>query len=225
MQIIYEDNDILVVHKPGGTPVQTSRIGQKDMVSMLKNYRVQKKEPPYIGVIHRLDQPVEGVLLFAKNKEAAAKLSRQSKERSMDKYYRAVVGNPEDDPLKEGQEGTLEDFLLKDSKTNTSKVVKEGTKDAKKALLHYKVLRTNEYIAELQIKLETGRHHQIRVQMANAKMPIIGDKKYGMMSMAPIKGVDKNVALCSVKIGFIHPKTGKKMEFEIEPENTTFSLF
>lgn len=223
--ILYEDNDIIVVHKPGGIPVQTNRIGQKDMVSLLKNYRVQKKEPPYIGVIHRLDQPVEGVLLFAKTKEAAAKLSSQFKERQMDKYYQAVVMNLTEKPLTAGQEGSLEDFLLKDGRNNTSKVVNQEAKDAKKAVLHYKVLQVKDNLAKLSIKLETGRHHQIRVQMANAKMPIVGDRKYGAKIIPPLKDVDRNVALCSVKIGFIHPKTNEKMEFEIEPENKTFTLF
>ncbi len=223
-KIIYEDEDIILVHKPGGIPVQTSRLGQKDMVSILKNYRARKKEDPYIAVINRLDQPVEGVLLFAKTKEAAARLSSQSKERSMDKHYRAVVYNQTGKPLAEGMTGTLTDYLLKDGKTNISKVVKEGTKDAKKAVLHYKVLRTKENFAELFIKLETGRHHQIRVQMAHAKLPLLGDRKYGLIDAPVLQGAGKNVVLCSVKIGFCHPKTGKKMEFEIEPENETFQL-
>lgn len=222
--IIYEDNDIIVVHKPGGIPVQTARLGQKDMVSLLKNYRAQKKEPPYIGVVHRLDQPVEGVLLFAKTKEAAAKLSSQSKEREMDKYYRAVVYNQTGKLLEADEEGILTDYLLKDGKTNTSKVVDKSTKDAKKAVLYYKVLRTKGNLAELQIKLETGRHHQIRVQMANADMPLVGDQKYGLKTVTPLKGIDRNIALCSVKIGFMHPKFHKKMEFEIEPKNKTFAL-
>ncbi|MBO5371665.1 MAG: RluA family pseudouridine synthase [Lachnospiraceae bacterium] len=222
--IIYEDNDIIVVHKSGGIPVQTARLGQKDMVSMLKNYRAKKQEDLYIAVIHRLDQPVEGVLLFAKTKEAAAKLSSQSKERDMDKYYHAVAYNQTGKLLQQGTEGTLTDFLLKDTKTNTSKVVNANTKNAKKATLQYKVISIKDNLIMLSIKLETGRHHQIRVQMANAGMPLIGDQKYGLKTMPPIKGVDRNVALCSVKIGFVHPKTNKKMEFEIEPENKTFAI-
>lgn len=222
--ILYEDADVILMHKPGGTPVQTNRLGQKDMVSILKNYRAQKKEETYIGVIHRLDQPVEGVVLFAKNKQAAAALSSQSKERAMDKFYRAVVYNQTGETLEVGAEGTLTDYLLRDGKTNTSKVVKEGTKDAKKAVLHYKVLRVKGSLAELSIQLETGRHHQIRVQMANASLPLVGDQKYGSQDALQVDGAGRNVALCSVKIGFIHPKTGKKMEFEIEPENPIFQL-
>lgn len=222
--ILYEDKELMVVHKLGGIPVQTSQLRQKDMVSLLKNYRVKKKEEPYIAVINRLDQPVEGVVLFAKTKEAAAKLSRQSKERSMDKFYHAVVYNRRNQPLEAGTTDMLADFLLKDGKTNTSKVVKEGTKDAKQAILQYTVLRVKENLAEISIKLETGRHHQIRVQMAHADLPLVGDKKYGITETQALKGEGRNVALCSVKIGFIHPKSGKKMEFEIEPQNETFQL-
>lgn len=222
--ILYEDNDIIVIHKPGGISVQTSRIGQKDMVSILKNYRVRKKEPPYIGVIHRLDQPVEGVLVFAKTKEAAAKLSDQSARHEMDKYYRAVVQNTGEIKLSEGSTGEQIDFLLKDAKLNSSKVVPEGTKGAKKAVLSYRVLYTKGELAELEIKLQTGRHHQIRVQMAHAGFPLVGDQKYGGLSASSIEGAGKNIALCSVKIGFSHPKTGEKMEFQIEPENETFRL-
>ena len=223
-QILYEDDDIIIIHKPGGIPVQTSRLGEKDLVSLLKIYRVQKKEKPYIGVVHRLDQPVEGLLVFAKTKEAAAALSAQSKGRSMDKFYRAVVYNQTGEPLVVGAEGTLTDYLLRDGKTNTSKVVKEGVKDAKEAVLHYKVLRVKDNLAELSIQLETGRHHQIRVQMANAALPLVGDKKYGLQESLPMEGAGRNVALCSSRLVLKHPKTGKKVKFEIEPENPTFQL-
>lgn len=224
LNIIYEDTEIIVVHKPGGIPVQTSRLGQKDMVSMLKNYRAGKKEEPYIGMIHRLDQPVEGILLFAKNREAAANLSRQSKEHTMDKYYRAVVLDRKKAASDEHFPITLTDYLLRDGKTNTSKVVPEGTKNAKKAILQYEILHRKDSLLELFIKLETGRHHQIRVQMAHAGFPLVGDQKYGGAEANAVEGAGKNVSLCSVKTVFFHPKTGKKMEFQIEPENKTFYL-
>lgn len=222
--IIYEDTEIIVVHKPGGLPVQTSRLGQKDLISLLKNYRTQKKEQPYIAVIHRLDQPVEGLVLLAKQREAAAKLSRQFSEHTIDKYYRAIVYVPKEQPLTEGEEVLLTDYLLKDGKTNTSKVVKAETQGAKQAILQYKVSKVNRNIAEVWIRLETGRHHQIRVQMAHAKMPLVGDCKYGTTDIPMPDGAGTNIALCSAKISFIHPKTKKKMEFEIEPKNPTFQL-
>lgn len=222
--IIYEDEQILVLHKPAGIPVQTANLRQKDLVSLLKNYRAKKKEDPYIGVVHRLDQPVEGVIVFAKTKDAAAKLSSQSAGRCMDKCYRAVVYVMDGQEVSVGENIRLEDYLLKDGKTNSSKVVTKETKDSKKAVLEYMVLRQKGALAELLVKLETGRHHQIRVQMANVGMPLVGDQKYGSPEALKVECADKNVALCSVQLNFIHPKTGKKMAFEIEPENKTFTL-
>ncbi len=223
-QILYEDKDIILFRKPAGISSQTSRLKEKDMVSILKNYRAQKGEEPYIALIHRLDQPVEGILLAAKTKEAAAELSRQSASRGMDKYYRAMVYNRSEKPLVQGQKGKLTDYLLKNGRTNCSSVVKEGTRDAKKAVLQYEVLRAGEELADLSIKLETGRHHQIRVQLSNAGFPLVGDLKYGSRNGDKLQGAGKYAALCFVKIGFLHPATKKRMEFEIEPENPTFQL-
>ena len=128
--IIYEDEDIIVCKKPAGVATQTRRIGQADMESLLKNYRASKGELPYIGVVHRLDQPVEGIMVFAKNKEAAADLSRQIKTKLADKYYYAMT-----DGVPEKKKGTLEDELLQNGKTNTSEVVERGTPQAKHASL------------------------------------------------------------------------------------------
>lgn len=133
--IIYEDEDIIVCKKPAGVATQTRRIGQADMESLLKNYRASKGELPYIGVVHRLDQPVEGVMVFAKNKEAAADLSRQIKTKLADKYYYAMT-----DGVPEKKKGTLEDELLQNGKTNTSEVVERGTPQAKHASLSYEVV-------------------------------------------------------------------------------------
>ena len=161
--IIYEDEDIIVCKKPAGVATQTRRIGQADMESLLKNYRASKGELPYIGVVHRLDQPVEGIMVFAKNKEAAADLSRQIKTKLADKYYYAMT-----DGVPEKKKGTLEDELLQNGKTNTSEVVERGTPQAKHASLSYEVVEQDGKHAVLRIKLDTGRHHQIRVQMAHA---------------------------------------------------------
>lgn len=221
--MIYEDDEIIVVHKPAGIAVETGRIGQKDMVSILKNYRAKKKEAPYIGVIHRLDQPVEGILLFAKTKEAAAKLSAQSKEQEMDKYYRTVVYNQEG-LLLEGEKNTLTDYLLKDGRTNISKVVSKETKNAKKAVLQYEVTKVKGDFAEISVKLETGRHHQIRVQMAHKGLPLVNDAKYGLKEIPLLEGAGKEIALCSVQLRFLHPKTNQKMQFEIEPKNPIFHI-
>ena len=216
-EIIYEDEAIIVCRKEAGVAVQTARAGQADMVSLLKNYRAKKKEEPYIGLIHRLDQPVEGVMVFAKTPQAAAKLSAQVNSRSMEKeYLAATTGMPEP------QKGELRDWLLRDGKVNTSAVVTEGTPQAKEAVLDYEVEQVSEngQQALVHIWLHTGRHHQIRVQFAHAGYPLVGDTKYGK--------TDQNsrycpVALCSCRIGFVHPVTKKKMEFVIEPKGKAFS--
>ena len=209
LQILYEDNAIIVCKKPAGVATQTKRLGQADMESLLKNYRAGKGEQPYIGVVHRLDQPVEGVMVFAKTKEAAAGLSRQIATKAADKYYYAVT-----DGVPEQKKGTLEDYLLRDGRTNTSEVVPKGTPDAKRAALSYEVLEQKNGRAVLAIKLETGRHHQIRVQLAHAGFPIVGDKKYNFKEHMTSSG--GTLLLCSYKIGFSHPNSHKKLEFEID---------
>ena len=208
LNILYEDEEVIVCEKPTGVAAQTRRLGQADMESLLKNYRAGKGEQPYIGVVHRLDQPVRGVMVFAKTKEAAADLSRQVQTRMADKFYYAVT-----DGVPEQKKGTLEDYLLRDGKTNTSKVVSKSTEGAKSARLDYEVTAQNKTNAILRIQLDTGRHHQIRVQLANAGIPIVGDAKYNFKETMTRSG--KGLLLCSYKIGFKHPKTHKKMEFEI----------
>ncbi len=218
-QIIYEDKDILVCYKPAGIAVQSANIAQQDMVSELKNYLVtQGAKNPYIGVVHRLDQPVSGVLVFAKNQAAAASLSAQVQDGRAGKIYRSLVYGAYDEVSKEG---VLEDILLKDAKTNTSRVIKEGSKEAKqgkKAKLFYKVMQTvsvgEEMYSEVEIQLFTGRHHQIRVQFANAGHPILGDTKYGTPESAELSSrIEKGLKLCAYRLSFIHPKTKKEMEF------------
>lgn len=215
LHILYEDEAIIVCVKEAGVATQTKQFGQKDMESILKNYRAAKGEQPYIGIVHRLDQPVSGVMVFAKNKEAAADLSKQIATKAADKFYYAVTdGVPEaKNSLKSGT-GTLEDYLLRDGKSNISKVVSKGTAGAKRAELSYEVLTQNGKNAIVRIKLETGRHHQIRVQMAHAGWPLVGDRKYNFKEN--MQSMSKNVSLCSYKIAFRHPVTKKKMEFEIE---------
>lgn len=215
-KILYEDDAIIVCRKEAGIPVQTAKMGLQDMVSLLKNYRVQKKEEPYIGLVHRLDQPVEGVMLFAKTKQAASALAKQVSGRSVDKCYYAVVWGK-----MSAASGELSDYLLKDGKSNRSEVVPEQTAGAKKAELSYRVLKEKEEKSLLDVCLKTGRHHQIRVQLSHAGCPIYGDSKYGT------KGENGYLplALCSYKLGFIHPTTGKRMEFEINPEGKGFDGF
>ena len=218
IEILKEDNDILVCRKPAGIPVQTAKMGQQDMISLLKNHRSAEHETPQIYVVHRLDQPVEGVMVFAKNQRAASVLSRQIQGKTVDKYYRALVeGVP--DPA----EGKLEDYLLRDGKTNTSRVVTPETRDAKRAVLSYRVLeiREDRSVSLVEIQLETGRHHQIRVQMAHAGHPLVGDKKYNPYAASGYLPI----GLSSVCIAFCHPATGRRLEYTLEPAGEAFRQF
>ena len=216
LQIIYEDEVIVVCHKLAGIPVQTQKAGQQDMVSLLRNHYAGQKENNQIFVVHRLDQPVEGVMVFARTREAAAKLSRQVQERSMDKQYLAVVQG-----IWQEKSGELENYLLRDGKTNTSRVVAEGTSGAKKARLSYQVKQEEQGNSLLRIQLETGRHHQIRVQMAYAGHPLVGDKKYNPQCEAGYQPI----GLCSVKTSFVHPVSGERMEYTTAPQGSVFQSF
>ena len=231
IESIFEDNDILVCRKPAGIATQTKRLGQQDMESLLKNYRAKKGEQPYIGVVHRLDQPVEGIMVFAKNQKAAAGLSKQVQQRVIGKHYYAVSGNAPQEP-----QGVLEDYLLTDKKTNYTQVIEvlgdtwsvtDHTKDAKKAKLEYIVKESKEGKTLFDIQLHTGRQHQIRVQMAHIGCPLIGDGKYG--NGQDIAGTQmrstNGLALCSYRLEFEHPSTHKKMDFKIVPSGVLFQEF
>lgn len=221
-EIIFEDKDIIVCHKPAGMATQTKRLGQQDMESFLKNYRASKKEQPYIGVVHRLDQPVEGVMVFAKNPKAAAALSKQVQQRIIGKHYYAVCTKtvhaqlqPQEqtEELSLGNTGTLTDYILTDKKNNISKVVspEDANKNpqAKRAVLDYEVIKQEQDKTVFDITLHTGRQHQIRLQLSNMGYPIIGDKKYGGIA-------NDKLMLCSYRIEFEHPINGTKMDFKID---------
>lgn len=214
LEIIFEDRDILVCRKPAGVATQTKRLGQQDMESLLKNYRAKKGEPPYIGIVHRLDQPVEGVMVFAKTQQAAAHLSKQVQDRVIGKYYYALSAS-----APKVKEGMLEDYLLTDKKTNFTQVVDEKTNGAKKAKLEYKVVATKENKTLFDIKLHTGRQHQIRVQMAHMGCPLVGDSKYGK------KQCVDNLALCSYRLIFEHPISRKVCDYKITPSLDIFKDF
>ena len=218
MKIIYEDDQVLVCFKESGLPVQSADPMRNDLVSMLKTYLKQSEGDPYLGVIHRLDQPVEGLLIFAKTKAAAAKLSAQIQKGTIRKEYRALVHvtgelSEEELPVR----GRLQDFLIKDGRTNTSRVVSGKESGAKEAILDYTITQLLEETtpgfgknrATVQIRLRTGRHHQIRVQFAHADMPLVGDRKYG------IPDGEKQLKLCACAVTFRHPATGTEMRFEV----------
>ncbi len=169
LNVIYEDNHIIVVEKPVNIPSQGDKTGDIDMLSIVKQYIKEKYHKPgevYLGLVHRLDRPVGGVMVFAKTSKAAGRLSEEVRTKQFKKKYLVIV-----DGKFENKEGTLQDYLLKNERLNTSKVVPEGTKNSKLALLDYEVLKYNEEInlSLLKINLHTGRHHQIRVQLANVR--------------------------------------------------------
>lgn len=213
--ILYEDNDILVCIKPSGFPVQSAQVSSGDMESELKSYLKKTTGKSYLGIVHRLDQPVRGVMVFAKSEKAAASLSKQIQagtDKTMGKYYEAFVLGADI-----SERGVLTDYLVKDGRTNSSRVSEPGEAQAKKAILEYQVLeRYKEGYCRIGITLHTGRHHQIRVQMAHAGHPLLGDKKYGNEQSAILSeqlGI-KNVMLKATRLEFIHPITNKKMVFE-----------
>lgn len=228
-RILYEDKQILVCYKPAGLAVQSGRPGQMDLECELKNY-LAKKRPgvPYLGIVHRLDQPVEGVLVFAKDSRTAAELNRQlSKGAIRKKYYAVVCGKPSE------EKGHLVDYLIKESRTNTARVVGKEISGAKRAVLSYETLDCLEEsdISLVEIEIETGRFHQIRVQMAHAGFPLVGDCKYGgeaLQNRQMREGTAQrvpNVALCAYCLAFCHPVSGKKMCFRVLPQNTAFLNF
>lgn len=220
LEIIHEDEDLLLCRKPAGIATQTKRLGQQDMESLLKNYRAKKGEQPYIGIVHRLDQPVEGIMVFAKNQKAAASLSKQVQQRMIGKYYYAISAHAPENP-----KGVLEDYLLTDKKTNYTTVVElaeseEKTGATKKAKLEYHVVESTEEATLFDIQLHTGRQHQIRVQMAHMGCPLVGDNKYGETVGGGIG--EAGLALCSYRLQFLHPTTGKFMDFSIKPQGEAF---
>lgn len=229
-QIVYEDEAVLVIRKPAGLATESAGIGQKDVVSELKNY-VAKKNPgkmPYLGVVHRLDQPVEGLLVFAKTKKAAENLTAQLGKGTLKKEYLAVVCGkvPENT-------GRLVDYLAKEKgmavvrDTADADVQAEKAADpqAKKAVLTYTKKAETEELTLLAVQIETGRFHQIRAQLSHAGFPILGDEKYGSEESKELSREKKIrfTALCAASLSFRHPVTGKTMAFTQAPQNPAFA--
>ncbi len=225
IDILYEDSDILVCVKPYGIPVQSDKTRDTDMLTYLKNLifeRDNMDEEPYLAIVHRLDRPVGGVMVFAKNQAAAANLSDQIQDGNVIKYYQAVLTGELQDDM-----GTMTDYLLKDGKTNTTKIVDRDVKGAKKAVLDYEVLDVfetdNGVLTYVLVQLITGRHHQIRVQMAGRNAGIYGDTKYNPKFMNTKKKYQQ-MALYSTRLEFDHPSTGERMVFKSEPEGDAFEV-
>lgn len=212
LKILYEDNHIIVVEKKPNIPSQGDKTGDIDMLTIIKQYIKERDNKPgnvYLGLIHRLDRPVGGVMVFAKTSKAAARLSEQVRNKELKKEYLVVA-----DGKFENEKGHLENYLLKSEKNNLSKIVKEGTKNAKLAILDYKVIKYKEEIdlSVVKINLHTGRHHQIRVQLSGINHSIYGDQKYGT------RGHGKQIALWAYKLTIKHPVTKEELSFECLPE-------
>lgn len=178
LKVIYEDNHIIVVEKPANIPSQGDKTGDLDMLTIIKAYLKEKYNKPgnvYLGLVHRLDRPVGGVMVFAKTSKAASRLSEQVREKVFKKKYLVIVNGK----FKE-KKGTLKDYLLKNERLNKSRVVEEGTKNSKYAELDYEVLKYDkeQNLSLLKIDLHTGRHHQIRVQLSSRDHSLYGDAKY-----------------------------------------------
>lgn len=253
-EIIFEDKDICVVYKPAGFPAQTAKVGAPDVVSDLKNYlrRAGGTSPgrgmPYLGIVHRLDQPVEGLMVLGKNQKAAASLSGQlggedGGETFHKRYYAVLCGSPAQ------AQGELADFLAREKSGRAVIVQPQEAPEARLAVLEYRILQVRD-VLELRdppvlqgadaagesawrelsladIRIRTGRFHQIRVQMAHAGMPLLGDSKYGdelSKALSRELGV-RTAALCAYRLEFLHPVSGREMHFEVKPRGRAFSFF
>ena len=213
INIIYEDNHLLVVEKPINVPVQADKSGDEDLLTMLKKYLKEKYNKPgdvYLGLVHRLDRPVGGVMVFAKTSKAASRLSKQVQKHEFKKIYMAVIEG------KVSESGTFKDKLKKDEKTNITRVSEDG----KEAELSYNLIGFVNNLSLVRISLKTGRSHQIRVQFASRKIPLYGDQKYNP------NAVKDHIALFASKLEFKHPITKEVMSFELPlPERYPFTLF
>lgn len=215
INIIYEDNHLLVVEKPINIPVQADSSNDLDLLTMLKQYIKEKYNKPgevYLGLIHRLDRPVSGIMVFARTSKAAERLSDQIRSHDFKKEYYAVI----DGVIKE-KKGVFKDKILKNEKTNTVKISEAG----KEAILEYRVIKEVDRNTLVKINLKTGRKHQIRLQFASRGYPLFGDQRYNERAI-----VGEQIALFAKKVEFIHPTTKENMMFELElPNRIPFNNF
>lgn len=212
LTILYEDNHCLAVDKPARLLTMGDATGEPTLLDAAKAYVKRKYDKPgavFLGVVHRLDRPVSGVVLFARTSKAAARLSEQFRERSVEKVYRAIVaGTPPE------REAVLQDWLWKDPGRNVTQVVREGTPGAQQAALAVKRLRTAGGRSLVEVRPVTGRSHQIRVQLASRGWPILGDGKYGSTER-----LDGAIALHAASLTFRHPTKGEPVTVRVdEPE-------
>lgn len=209
--VLYEDNHVIVVVKPPNVPTQEDDSRDPDLLSLIKaDLKVRHRKPGnvYLGLVHRLDRPVGGVMVFAKTSKAASRLSDAVRNRTIHKQYRAVVNGKPKEPS-----ATLRHHLLKDSRTNMVKVVPAGKEGAKEAILDYRVIGSQDGLSLVEIELHTGRPHQIRVQFAAIGCPLVGDQRYGGAYAFP----GQQIALWSQSLSFEHPVTKETLRFCSQP--------
>mgnify|MGYP006073961713 FL=1 len=208
LKILFEDNHLIVVNKRVGDLVQGDKTGDTPLSDLLKAYLKEKYQKPgkvYLGVVHRLDRPTTGIVVFAKTSKALERLNKMLREKTIQKTYWAVVKNK---PVK--SEDTLVNYLRKNPKNNKATVFNKETNDTKKAILHYKTIKSLDNYHLLEIDLETGRHHQIRAQLSHITCPIKGDLKYGFDRSNKNAGIH----LHARRICFVHPVTKALLTLE-----------
>lgn len=211
LQVLYEDNHLIIINKRIGDIVQGDKTKDKPLSDIVKEYIAEKYNKPgnvYLGVVHRLDRPTSGIVIFARTSKALSRLNKMLRDKEIQKTYLAVVKNK---PVKEND--TLIHFLRKNTKNNKAIVFNRITEDTKKAVLHYKIQQSLDNYFVLEINLETGRHHQIRAQLSSIKSPIKGDLKYGFDRSNKNGGIH----LHAYKINFIHPVKKNNLNLTCPP--------
>lgn len=211
MEVLYEDNHIIAVNKTNSEIVQGDKTGDTPLSDMVKQYIKEKYAKPgdvFLGVTHRLDRPTSGVVLFARTSKALTRLNDMFRNHDIRKTYWAIVKNAPEEP-----EGTLVHYLVRNEKQNKSYVYDLAKKGTQKAVLHYRVLAKSDNYTLLEVQLETGRHHQIRCQLAHIGCPIKGDLKYGF----PRSNPDGGICLHARSVEFVHPVSKQLVHIEAEP--------
>lgn len=213
MEVVYEDNHIIIVSKSSGEIVQGDKTGDTPLSETVKAYMKEKYQKPgevFLGVVHRLDRPVWGLVVFARTSKALARLNKMFAEGEVHKTYWAIVQHMPQEP-----EATLQHWLVRNEKQNKSYAYDHEVPHAKKALLNYKVIGHSERYTLLEVHLMTGRHHQIRCQLAKIGCPIRGDLKYG----APRSNPDGSISLLSRRVEFVHPVSKQTIAIEAPVPN------
>ncbi len=219
LDVLYEDNHLIIVNKKAGDIVQGDKTGDVPLSDVVKQYIKKKYKKPgnvFLGVVHRLDRPTSGAVIFARTSKALRRMNEQLKNKQIRKTYHAIVKGqiPES--------ASLIHYLKKNSKNNKSTAYKKIMPDTKEAILHFKKIAESDRYSLLEIDLETGRHHQIRVQLAEIGYPIKGDLKYGF----PRSNPDKGISLHARKLSFVHPVSKEKIEIEAPyPKEKIWNVF